>query len=289
MNADIRTFEFKALPIGIEVKDLRFAKELPKLLGQPHKATFYQIIWVTKGKAIFRIDFREITIHANQILIISAGQVCEFDIKSDYCGKIILFTSSFFTITEFDSNFLYTSEILNPIRLNKTVSICPQVVGNLIALLEEELRYPVDKFQTGIAQSYLRVILLETERQLATNPSSLSNNIGRKFYNAVEQNFKKNRNTEFYVNLLGINEKILSKKVKVLTGNTPKIYIDSRTILEAKRLLSYSSLSIKEVGYELGFDEPTNFNKYFRKHVGVTPAQFRDSTKKQSTVGDLPL
>ncbi len=280
MNADIRTFEFKALPIGIEVKDLRFAKELPKLLGQPHKATFYQIIWVTEGKATFRIDFREITIHSNEILIISAGQVCEFDIKSDYSGKIILFTSSFFTVTELDSNFLHTSEILNPVSLNKTVSICPQVVGNLTSLLDEELKHPVDKFQTGIAQSYLRVILLETERQLATSSASVTNNIGRKFYNAVELHFKENRNTEFYVNLLGINEKILSKEVKALTGNTPKIYIDSRTILEAKRLLSYSSPSIKEVGYELGFDEPTNFNKYFRKHTGVTPAQFRDSTKK---------
>ena len=280
MNADIRTFEFKALPIEIEVKDLRFAKELPKLLGQPHKATFYQIIWITEGEATFRIDLRDITIQSNEILIISAGQVCEFDTKSNYSGKLILFTGTFFTMTELDSNFLHTAEILNPVSLNKTVSICPQLAENLTALLDEELKHPVDKFQAGIAQSFLRVLLLETERQLTANPSSLSNNIGRKFYNAVEQHFKENRNTEFYVNLLGVNEKALSKKVKALTGNTPKIYIDSRTILEAKRLLSYSSLSIKEVGFELGFDEPTNFNKYFRKHTGVTPAQFKDSTKK---------
>lgn len=280
MNADIRTFEFKALPIEIEVKDLRFAKELPKLLGQPHKATFYQIIWITDGEAIFRIDFRDITIQSNEILIISAGQVCEFDTKSNYSGKLILFTGAFFTMTELDSNFLHTAEILNPVSLNKTVFICPQLTGNLTALLDEELKHSVDKFQAGIAQSFLRVLLLETERQLAANPSSLSNNIGRKFYNAVEQHFKENRNTEFYVNLLGVNEKALSKEVKALTGNTPKIYIDSRIILEAKRLLSYSNLSIKEVGFELGFDEPTNFNKYFRKHTGITPTQFRDSTKK---------
>ncbi len=90
---------------------------------------------------------------------------------------------------------------------------------------------------------------------------------------------EKNKNTTYYVNLLGINEKILSKEVKALTGKTPKVYIDSRTILEAKRLLSYSSLSIKEIGYNLGFDEPTNFNKFFRKHTAQTPAQFRNSTK----------
>lgn len=280
MNANIKTVEFKALPIEIEVKDLRFVKELPKLLGQPHKATFYQIIWITEGEATFRIDFRDITVKSNEILVISAGQVCKFDTKSDYSGKIILFTGTFFTITELDSNFLYTSEILNPVSLNKTVPICPQLAGNLTALLDGELKHPVDKFQTGIAQSLLRILLFETERQLAANYSPLTNNIGRKFYNVVEEYFKENRNAEFYVNLLGVNEKNLSKEVKALTGKTPKIYIDLRTILEAKRLLSYSSLTIKEVGFELGFDEPTNFNKYFRKHTGVTPVQFRDSTVK---------
>lgn len=280
MNEAIKTFDFKALPIEIEVKDVGFAKELPKLLGQPHKATFYQIIWLTEGKATFRIDFRDITIKANEILIISAGQVCVFDTKSDYSGKIILFTRAFFTITELDSNFLYTSEILNPINLNKTVSICPQLAENLIALLNEELKHTVDKYQEGIAQSFLRILLFEIERQLTVIPYSSPNNIGRKFYNTVELHFRENRNTEFYAKLLGINEKALSKEVKALTGRTPKRYIDSRIILEAKRLLSYSSLSIKEVGFELGFDEPTNFNKYFRKHSNITPAQFRDSTKK---------
>ncbi len=139
-------------------------RELPKLLRQPHKATFYQIVWLTEGKAVFRIDFRDITIRANKILIISAGQVCELDTYSDYSGKIILFTDAFFTMTELDSNFLYTSEILNPVSLNKTVPICPCLAENLTTLLCEELKHSVNKFQTGIAQSYLRIILLEAER-----------------------------------------------------------------------------------------------------------------------------
>lgn len=280
MDANIRTFDFKDLPIEIEIKDLRFAKELPKLLGQPHKATFYQIVWVPEGEALFRIDFREITIKANEILLISAGQICEFDVKSDYSGKIILFTSSFFTITELDSNFLYTSEILNPINLNRTVSICPELIGNLMSLLYEELKQPVDAFQTGIAHSLLRVILLECERQFTASYHPIVNSVGREFYNAVEQHFRENRNTEYFVDLLGVNEKILSKEVKMLTGKTPKVYIDSRIILEAKRLLLYSNMSVKEIGFELGFDEPTNFNKYFRKHTEITPVQFRHSIKK---------
>lgn len=277
MARDIRTFDFKPLSIEIEVKDLKFIKELPKLLGNPHKASFYQIVWVTEGEAKFRIDFRDIHIKANEILVIASGQVCEFDTKSDYSGKLILFTSTFFTITEQDSNILHTSEILNPINLNRTIAICPLMITNLIALLEEELQFPRDNFQVMIAQNYLRVILLQAERQHTSSYPPLISSVGRKFYNAVELYFKENRNTDFYVKKLGINEKALSKEIKMLTGKTPKIYIDSRVILEAKRLLSYSSLSVKEIGGKLGFDEPTNFNKYFRKRTNLTPNEFRDS------------
>lgn len=280
MDTGIKTFSFKTLPIEIEVKDLRFVKESPRLLGQPHKTGFYQIIWLSKGKAKFRIDFREIIIKENEILIIAVGQVCQFDVTSDYCGKAILFTGSLFNLTELDSNFLHTAGILNPVSLNKAVSICPELAGNLITLLDEELKQSSDNFQIGIAQSFLRIILLQAERRYASSFPPIINNIGRQFYNAVEQYFRKNRSSEYYINLLGINEKILSKEIKALTGKTPKVYIDSRTILEAKRLLSYSSLSAKEIGYELGFDEPTNFNKYFRKHTGMTPTQFRHSTEK---------
>jgi AraC-type DNA-binding domain-containing proteins len=274
--ADIRIFSFKPSSIEIEVKDLRFVKELPNLLGQAHKANFYQVVWITEGEAKFRIDFRDIIVKENEALIISAGQVCEFDVTSDYSGKMILFTGSFFTITELDANFLHTSEILNPINLNRTVPVCHQLMNNLITLLDEELKLPNDAYQLGKAQSYIRIILLETERQLRPTTSLATGGLIRQFYNAVEQHFRENRNMNYYVNLLEISEKALSREIKTLTGKTPKAYIDSRIILEAKRLLSYSSLSVKEIGYELGFDEPTNFNKFFRKHVGKTPLQFRD-------------
>jgi len=280
MKNGIRTVEFKSLPIEIEVKDLKCVRELPKLFGQPHKATFYQIVWLTEGSASFRIDFRDISLNADEILVISAGQVCQFDTVSNYSGKLILFTSSFFTVTELDSNFLHTAEVFNPVKLNKTILLCPQFIGNIISLLNEELKHNVDKFQIGIAQSYLRIILLETERKLSISHSPVLNSISRLFYNEVENHFKENRNAEYYVQLLGVNEKALSREVKSLTGKTPKTYIDSRIILEAKRLLSYSSLSAKEIGFELGFDEPTNFAKYFRKYTGVTPGMFRSSTEK---------
>ncbi|MCD8264392.1 MAG: AraC family transcriptional regulator [Tannerellaceae bacterium] len=279
MQEDIKTFGFKPLPLEIEIKDLGFVKELPGLLGRPHKANFYQLVWITEGKACFTIDFREIIIRAGEVLIISAGQVCQFDISNEYTGKLILFTASFFTVTEPDGNFLYTSQILNPVSLNKTIPVCEEQMSQLFSLLNKALIQPADSHQLPIAQSYLRILLLETERKLTARYPLSQDTLVRKFCTEVESHFRQCHTIEFYLSLLGINEKALSRSIKQHTGKTPKVYLDLRILLEAKRLLTYSNQTVKEIGYELGFGEPANFNKYFRKHTGITPGAFRLSTQ----------
>lgn len=280
MEVNYKTFNFKPSPIEIEIKDLKFIKELPKLLGTAHKTTFYQVVWLSEGEMILHIDFKEIHLFANQLLIISTGQLCQFDTQSKYKGKIILFTSSFFNVTELDSNFLYTSEVLNPVSLNKVVNLCPTFMQHIIEMLSTELKEEVDDFQKQITQSYLRILLLEIERRVKKTHQILESSIARQFYSAVEQHFLDNKSVEYYANLLSISVKRLGAELKSLKGITPKSYIDSRVILEAKRLIVYSSLSIKEIAITLGFDEPTNFNKYFKKHTNTTPLQFREQINK---------
>jgi AraC family transcriptional regulator, transcriptional activator of pobA len=60
-------------------------------------------------------------------------------------------------------------------------------------------------------------------------------------------------------------------------GKSPKVIISERVLLEIKRLLVHTNQSIKEIGFDLGFNEPTNFIKYFRQQTGQTPSEFRDS------------
>ena len=277
---NLKTFHFHPSPIEIEVKDLSFIKDLPKLLGTPHKVSFYQLIWISEGNTVVRVDFRDIALCQNDVLVISPGQVCEFDVESDYNGKIILFTNTFFTITDADSNFLSTSLVLSLLNRNQVVSICPLLIENLVTLLEEELKNPSDYFQSGISQSLLRIILFEAERKLTLSSTSYINNIARDFFNAVEKYFKTNRQVKYYADLLAVSEKALLRELRSTTSHTPKSYIEDRVLLEAKRLLSYSNLSVKEIGFELGFDEPTNFNKFFKSRVLLTPIDFRISTKK---------
>ena len=280
MDTSIRAFSFKkSLSIEFEILDLSVVKETPRLFTGPSRAGFYQLLWLTAGEAVFDLDFRKIKIRSGELLIISLNQVYGFDTKSEYKGKMILFTDSFFNRTELDSRFLHTSEILNPLNLNQTIPLKHSFVNQIVGLLEEELSLPADAFQSHIAQSFLRVLLLEMERKITNCSSPMFNRnnltIGRRFCDEVERLFKTTRQVEHYVRLMGVGEKLLSKEVKLLTGKTPKGYIDLRIILEAKRLLAFGVSTVKEISVELGFEEATNFNKFFRKHTGITPVTFR--------------
>ncbi|MCD7935465.1 MAG: AraC family transcriptional regulator [Tannerellaceae bacterium] len=285
MNTHIKAYGFKkSLPIEVEVKDLADVKKAPSLFRGPARADFYQIIWLTKGTATFDIDFRKITIKAGEVFLISANQVYGFDTTSTYEGKMILFTSSFFTQTELDARMLHTSELLNPVNLNRIVCPPENFITSITSILENEVNQPIDFFQPYIAQNLLSAILLMCERILTQNLSPLFRRddltVARKFSDEVEKYFKTEHFVSFYQDEMAINEKQLAQEVKKMTGQTPKNYIDTRLILEAKRLLTYSTKNIKEISQELGFEEPTNFNKFFRKHLGITPVTFRKKEKK---------
>ena len=75
---------------------------------------------------------------------------------------------------------------------------------------------------------------------------------------------------KFYASNLGITEKRLNIATSKILGKTVKQFIDERVMLEAKRLLIHSTESIKIIGYSLGFEEPTNFIKYFKNHYNGT-------------------
>jgi AraC-like DNA-binding protein len=96
------------------------------------------------------------------------------------------------------------------------------------------------------------------------------------FKDLLEINFKTQKQVSFYAKELIITEKRLNQATSKVFGKTPKHIIDDRIILEAKRILVHTNESIKEVAYNLGFEEPTNFIKYFKKHSSVTPTEFRE-------------
>lgn len=150
----------------------------------------------------------------------------------------------------------------------------------LFSEILEELKYTPDYKKSEILHNLLYRLLLLSERELEHQigikrrvlaPDLLS----FKFKQEVNRKFKSNKNTGFYTKLLNVSLRSLQLATSTTFSKTPKEIINDRILLEAKRMLSYEELSVKEIADDLGFAETTHFSKFFKLKSGFTPTEFK--------------
>ncbi len=285
MDNKIQKYQFKdGLNLEFEILDLsQILHDKKDMMTIPHRAQFYHVLWIERGNGTHTVDFNPISIEDNTIIFVPQNSVNLYDKNGSYKGKAILFTNSFFCKNKQDSQFLQSSILFSDlydiakVRINSKDSD----LKVFMAALETEYQRTPDDAQYQMLHNMLHVFLLQAEREMRKQgakelrPSSNLDYI-LLFKEILEKNFHKEKSVKKYASELNISEKQLHKATTTLLGSTPKQIIDERILLEAKRLLVHSTQSIKEIAYELGYDEPTNFIKYFRKHIESTPLEFRE-------------
>ena len=112
---------------------------------------------------------------------------------------------------------------------------------------------------------------------METDTEQTTNHTIRIFKELVNTHYKTEHPASFYAGELNLSPDHLNRIIKTAIGKTVKDYIQSRIITEAKRLIYFSDLSQKEIGFELGFDEPANFSAFFKKCTGLSPSAFKQS------------
>ena len=285
MKSDIKKYSFKqGLPQEFELVGIgQLYNNHSDSLTTPHRAGFYHILWFQKGSPTHLVDFNPVKIKPNTILFLNKDTVQRFDKKGGFDGKAILFTDSFFCKTEADIKYLRSSILFNDlfsvshIQISKTASLFAQ----LFQLMETELENEKDILQSDILKNLLHNFLLLSERERRKqNFTEIKKNADLDyvmlFKNLLESNYRKLKQVSNYAKKISITAKRLNQATSKILGKSPKQMIDERVMLEAKRLLAHTNESVKEIGYNLGFDEPTNFIKYFRKHSNSTPIEFRE-------------
>lgn len=282
---DIKKYSFKqGLPQEFELIRIgQLYHEHTKTLTSPHRTGFYHILWFQEGSPKHMVDFNPIEIRPNSILFLPKDTVQRFDKNGNFDGKAILFTESFFCRTELDSKYLRSTILFNnlfsvsQVQLSKSTN----TIRDLFQQIETELANEIDQFQSDILKNLLHNLLLISERE---SKQSGFKEIRKGpdfdyillFKDILENQYKTQKQVSSFALKLGITEKRLNLATSRVFGKTPKQIIDERIMLEAKRLLAHTNESIKEIGFVLGFEEPTNFIKYFRKHQKATPVEFRE-------------
>lgn len=277
-DTTIKNYSFKPSSIGIEVKNLDFLWEKDGGTARVHRTDFYHFIWVEEGELLMTIDFEPLTLRRDDAFLIAPGQVCLFDLSSRPQAYSILFVPEFLGEATTDARLLRRVIGANPLK-KRIIPLQGLPISEVIRQLICELTNAPDEFQNIVVRSCLRILLAEVARRIPHGTMDTPC-LAERFLDEVERQFHRLCNVGDYAKLLSTGEKPLAAAIRQATGLTPKTYIDRRRVLEAKRLLVYSKRSVKEIGFALGFDEPTNFNKFFRKHCGISPNDFRQTLGK---------
>ncbi len=281
MEKVIKKYQFKeGLNLEFEIIDLsKVLQSKRNMMTIPHRAQFYHVLWIEKGEGTHYIDFNPVKLEDNTIIFVPHNSVNIYDIKGSYQGKAIVFTNSFFCNNNQSTQFLHTSILYSDLYNIAKLNVKPK--SSELNAMETENKKDPDSSHYQILHNILHTFLLQAEREIRKQgfkelkPSANLDYLIL-FKDLLEKNFREEKSVNKYASELSISEKQLHKSTTTLLDKTPKQIIDERILLEAKRLLVHSNQSIKEIAYELGYDEPTNFIKYFRKHTETTPSEFRE-------------
>lgn len=289
MENEISHYEFKpGLPVEFEIIPLAtLYRDRWNIITRPHRAAFYHVVWFRKGNPTHTVDFSPVHIEDNVLLFLNKNTVHSFDAKAGVEGFVILFTDTFFYQSDADVRFLKVSILFNGLWPVSYIQLTQQsgIFQDLLQLMENETKLENDSFHASILKDYLHSFLLQAER---LRKKQVLKDVSKGpefdyvilFSDMLETSYRKYRQVSYYAASLSITEKRLNQASSKVLGKTPKQMIDDRVMLEAKRLLAHTNDSVKEIGFAIGFEEPTNFIKYFRKHNGSTPVEFRESLPK---------
>jgi AraC family transcriptional activator of pobA len=257
-------------------------------LVKPHRINFYHIYLFEDCQPTHLIDFTPIKIKPYSLLFIDKDRVHQFDKLLNYEGCLLVFTDDFFCISETDIKFLGSSILFNNLQNHPAIdlnNIDFEKYANIYKSISEELAVPNDSSKHLILKHLLHNFLLLAEREkrkqgFAELKKGPDLDYTLLFRDLLETNYSKLKTVSDYAGLIHISEKRLGQATTKILGKSPKEIINDRILLEAKRLLVHTNLSVKEIGQSLGFEDPSYFVRCFKKNTEITPVEFRASYHK---------
>ena len=137
---------------------------------------------------------------------------------------------------------------------------------------------------TEMLRSILDLILTTCAARYQVTDNLLNKGKGqilvKRFFHLVEENHQKNLSMSDYSGMIGVTPNHLTQTVKLLTGKTSSQIIKAKQLLEIKRLLVHTNLSVSEIANQLNFEDQSYFTKFFKRETGFTPIQFRSDSFK---------
>ncbi|MEO0570543.1 MAG: helix-turn-helix domain-containing protein [Bacteroidota bacterium] len=249
-----------------------------------HLVEFFIIIFIRKGKGKHSIDFIDYDYSKGTLFTIRRDQIQKFYPNPEVDGHLLLFTTdflvSFLERQESEKTLQLFNELLGSPKLQLSEKRFLKTQKQLKRIQEEYFEIH-DGQSLGIIRSELQILIARLFRIKAQHDAVLYSHKHLsdfiRFQQLVEQNVTQYSTVAHYASEMGISTKSLNKITSTAVHKTAKAFLDEVHLKQIKRLLINSNRSIKEIAYESGFEEPTNFYKFFKRQTDLTPEQFRNT------------
>ncbi len=251
------------------------------------RLNYYSIIWIKKGNGKLRADFTEYEFKENNLFAFAPYQ--PFMIAADAVieGSVIHFHPDFFCIHKHHNEVACNGVLFNNIYQPPFVSVDEKAAVTfemLFTSMQTEMQNP-ELAQYELLISYLKIFLitasrLKTEQQPQAKEITKANKepfVLQKLKDAIEVNFKTKHSPAQYAELLFLSPKTLAKITKSYFNKTLSSLINERIIIEAKRELYLTNKTVKEIAYELGYEDEYYFSRFFKVNADVSPQLYRET------------
>ncbi len=281
--------QFRSDEISNEFYANSFAKHLAMhsdKISKPHKHNFYLVVLITKGTGVHEVDFQSYEVCPGSVFLMAPGATHNWELSPDISGHIFFHTREFFEL-KFSGRKVDDFPFYFSVQNSPVVYLKEQDIAFLEILFNEiqeeynsEFVLKWQKIGALVDLIYIRL----SRFYLEDSWSDSRVNIGyalkmRHLEELIDQQFLSIKSPSEYAEQMHMSSKHLNRIIKSLVNKTVTDIISDRIMLEAKRLLIHSDISVSELADELGYEDYSYFSRFFKKKSGQTPKQFRERYK----------
>jgi AraC family transcriptional regulator, transcriptional activator of pobA len=248
---------------------------------------YFSLIWIQEGIGTVKADFAEYSFNANSLFAFSPYQPYMLSAGIPLKGVAIHFHPEFYCIHKHQDEIACNGVLYNNVYQPPFVTVddaSSATFQMLFSQLKTEMQNPA-LAQYELLVSYLKIFLITASR-LKTQQHPLAAEtvkdhkepfILQKLKDAIEEHFRTKHSPADYAALLYITPKALAKITKLHFNKTLSHLINERIIIEAKRELYLTKKTVKEIAWELGYEDEYYFSRFFKVNADVSPQLYRET------------
>lgn len=268
---------------GVYILNIEFF--LDKYNNEMFRAGAFFYILVETGTAEFVVDCHSYIVGKGDMLLVAPRMSIELMKKSSDFGTCGLCMEPFFFDSLSIGNYVY-KRLYNSSHTTYVLRLEDSDTGHIRKTLDLMSHYLTSDHPAEMAGSLVNFLLLQiTEIFHSQNvhPAGRvrrSDALFRLFRKLLAENYRKEHELQFYADSLHVSQTYLSRVIRQVSGKTVNNYIAEALYTDARRLLVFTDLTVKEISEQLGFSDQSSFGKFFKKKSETSPANFRDEYKK---------